>query len=315
MVANLKRWALALALLLLFWPALSTSAQGDVTLTALTIELWPEYDQPSMLVILRGTLAPSVALPATLTLHIPATAGGPSAVAGQDPAGQLFNIPFTATTVGETIAVQFEARQASFQLEYYDPGLVIVGQARDFAFRWPADFSAEAASLRVQEPPAARNLTAEPPISLAGSSDLGVNYYTAALGPIAVGQEVVVHLRYAKSTEALTVNNLNQPIDPPAMSASSPTATSQRLSPQILIGVGLGLLGVGLMGWGAAWLARDWRRSPGRRQQRPRAAVTSELRSAANDSARFCTQCGQPLTVGDRFCCQCGAPVRSTPTE
>lgn len=309
-----NRWAAVLGLLLLLWPTPLALAQTGPTLTALTIELWPEYDQPSMLVIMRGTLAPTVVLPTTIILHIPAAAGGPSAVAGQDPTGQLFNIPFTTAAVGDILTVQFEAQLASFQLEYYDPRLTTLGEMRDYTFGWQADFSAEAASLRVQEPPDARDLSAEPPVTWAGSSDLGVNYYTAALGPIAVGQDISVHLRYAKTTNALTISALNQPPGAPAMSDANPATVAWTPSPQLLIGAALGLVGIGMMGWGAVWLARSWRH-PARRRRPPRTTSTPMSSSVTNSSARFCTQCGQPHLAGDRFCRQCGAPVRSTPTD
>lgn len=315
---TLSRWAVVLGLLLVLWPAPLASAQAGLSLTALTIELWPEYDQPSMLVILRGTLASTVALPATVTLHLPAAVGGPSAVAGQDPAGQLFNIPFTTTTTGATIAVQFEVPLASFQVEYYDPGLTRLGNVRDYAFHWQADFSAEAATLRVQEPLEAGDLSAEPPVTLAGSSDLGVNYYTTALGAIRIGQTVSVHLRYTKATSALTTDNLNQPSVAPLPSEASQTTASWTPSPQVLIGGGLGLVGAGLVGWGVVWLVRDRSgglRRPRTRRSAPRLFASPALGGGLENTPNFCTQCGQSLETADRFCRHCGAPIRSTITE
>ena len=75
---------LALALMLL--PALGLAQGGGVPranprLASLNIEIWPEYDRPAALVILRAALAESVKLPATVTLKLPAASGGPSAVA------------------------------------------------------------------------------------------------------------------------------------------------------------------------------------------------------------------------------------------
>ena len=63
-ISRAGRWLLvALAALGLLRGALA-SAQTEVAVQALTIELWPEYDQPSVLVILRATLDPAVPLPA-----------------------------------------------------------------------------------------------------------------------------------------------------------------------------------------------------------------------------------------------------------
>ncbi|MBP8950216.1 MAG: hypothetical protein KBG73_15340, partial [Candidatus Promineofilum sp.] len=65
-----------LSLLLLFlFAALPVAAQTEVTqLDSLTVELWPDYDRPAMLVILTGTLPASATLPAAVTIPLPAGA-------------------------------------------------------------------------------------------------------------------------------------------------------------------------------------------------------------------------------------------------
>jgi hypothetical protein len=294
---------LLIALWLLPRPAL---AQEGVTLDALTIELWPEYDRPSVLVILRGTLAPSVRLPATVVVHIPAASGGPYAVAAQAPNGQLLTAPYTTAVSGDAIAVSLQTDQASFQLEYYDPGLTIAEAARDYTFRWVADFPSRAASLRVQEPVDTQALSAEPAVTLAGSSDLGLNYYTAPLGQLSAGQTISVTLRYTKTTARLSADAA-RPSDSvaPVATASAPATAPAWLGLNdttrvVLAGV-LGLLSLALIGWGVV----IWRRGAGepRRSRRAR-------EPAASEAARFCTQCGSPAVPGDQFCRQCGAKLR-----
>lgn len=298
-------------------PPRPAQAQSDITLNALTIELWPEYDQPSMLVILRGTLAPSVTLPTTVTVHIPSTSGGPSAVAAQDANGQLFDTVFTTTPAGETLAVQVQTSFASFQVEYYDPGLKITGEAREYPFQWVADFPVSAATVRVQEPIDARGLSAEPPITLAGSSGLGLNYYTASLGALSTGQNVFVHLRYTKSTSTLSVEKVG-PTPAQAAPAPGPTPRRLELSPTLLIGGGLGLLSLALMSWGVIGLVRSRRTDP--RWRRPGEPVPAPQHSpgpllSTHGTAQFCTQCGEPTLAGDRFCRNCGEPIRSPQAE
>ena len=80
--ARLRMVALALLLL----PALALAQaggapKGNPRLASLNIEIWPEYDRPAALVILRGALAEGVKLPAAVTLRLPAASGGPGAVA------------------------------------------------------------------------------------------------------------------------------------------------------------------------------------------------------------------------------------------
>ena len=59
----------------------SIHAQDEVRLAYLQVDLWPEYDRPEMLVILRASLAADVSLPVDVTFRIPAAVGDPNAVA------------------------------------------------------------------------------------------------------------------------------------------------------------------------------------------------------------------------------------------
>src|SRR5216684_8246734 len=44
-------------------------AQQSVGLASLEIALWPEFDKPSVLVIMNGQVAAGVVLPASLSIH------------------------------------------------------------------------------------------------------------------------------------------------------------------------------------------------------------------------------------------------------
>ena len=113
--------SLLIALILIFTvsPAL---AQTTSALSGMEIELWPEYDKPSMLVIFRGTIAPNVQLPATLTFEIPSKFT-PLAVAYRDQQGLLLDLKYTTTVGANTTAITFSVPTTSFQFEYYDSTL------------------------------------------------------------------------------------------------------------------------------------------------------------------------------------------------
>jgi hypothetical protein len=299
---------------------LPVQAQTTTTLSALRIELWPEFDRPAMLVILTGTLAPSVSLPATVTVHIPAASGGPSAVAMQDPSGKLLDAQSTATPSGDSLAVNLQTKFATFRVEYYDPALKIDGDVRDYTFQWTADFPVNAATLRVQEPAGAHGLSADPAVTREGPGDLGLNYYSAALGQLSAGQSVSLHLHYTKSTSTLSVDVVSKSTPAPL---AAPTKTEPprplELAPILLaVAAGIGLL---MIGGGVVALVRGSRSAPPRtsgvnrrrknRRQTPSVGMPPEARSPMPASPRFCTQCGQALLSGDRFCRNCGTPVRS----
>jgi hypothetical protein len=318
MTSRLLRLTGTLLILALSLGARPAHAQGTIILSTLTIELWPEFDKPATLVILKGTLAASVPLPAQLTLRIPAASGGPFAVAAADASGKLLNTQYTTTPSGDTIAINLTTDFPAFHIEYYDPALTITGEARDYTFQWTADYAVSAATVRVQEPVDARDLTAEPAVAPAGTADFGLNYYSASLGALPAGQSLSFHLRYSKSTPTLSseVVNKNTPVPLATPTVTQPLLPRSNLAPILLAaagGVGLLLIGFGV--WSFVRNRRETQTEHPRRRRRHAASDGDEPPTAphpeALTSARFCTQCGQPLLTGDRFCRNCGTPVRA----
>lgn len=312
-LATLARLGCALVMIWALSGVNVAAAQADVSLSALTIELWPEFDRPSVLVILRGTLAADVKLPVSITMHVPAESGGPSAVALQQTDGSLINAQYVTSDDAGAIAVTVQATTANFQIEYYDTGLKIADKARSFAFAWHSDWRVAAATLRIQEPRGASNLTGQPPVMLAGSSDLGLNYHTASLGALEVGQAVSTELHYDKATTELSVEEAPpMSIAPTAVVEAAMTPAAAPLSAgdwRVWLGGGLLIGAVGLAGWGAT----KWRktrtpvaptRSAPRVSVKPAAAPSQPVITATRN---FCTQCGRPLNQQDAFCRQCGA--------
>ena len=99
-----RRFILVFALLPLFYLAVppAARAQAPVTLEHLNVELWPEFDRPSaVLVLLEATLTAGTPLPATVELPMPAAAGIPHAVAKQGTDGQLYVADFTREVKGD----------------------------------------------------------------------------------------------------------------------------------------------------------------------------------------------------------------------
>jgi hypothetical protein len=314
------RWAApCLLAVLMLLPRGTAAAQAGISLSAATLEFWPEYDRPSMLVIFRGTLVSSVPLPATITLHIPAASKGPSAAAVVNANGQLVDAPFTTSVEGDTIAVVVQVQFASFQVEYYDPGLVINGETRTYYYSWTADFPVEVATLRVQEPADARNLKAEPPVALAGAGGLGLNYFTAALGKIAARQAVAVQLSYLKSSAGLTADQITPEAAAAVATAAQPgpqlvlARPGLNLSPEFWALGGASLLGLAVCAWSVWRLVRHQQQTPGR-TRRARRTVRSPLPEPTAPD-QFCTQCGHGVAATYRFCPNCGAPIRAKAGE
>lgn len=295
---------LALGLLIAPFPA---RAQTGLSLDALQIDLWPEFDQPSMLVILDGRLAAGVPLPAPITVRIPAAAGAPLAVATRDAAGTLLNADFTTAAQGDWIAVTLTTPTPGFRIEYYDPALKTTGAARAYQLNWISDYAVTAARVRVQQPVGATGLTGTPAIASLGSGEYNLTYYGADLGALTPGQAVSFSLTYTKGDTGLSA----AVVSPPEFSATpdlpAPPASSPGLN---LWALGAGVGGAALIGGGVYWYLQSRRapaEEPPKRRRRKKAAGPASPPTSEN---RFCHACGHALTAGDVFCRNCGARVR-----
>ncbi|MBW1994611.1 MAG: hypothetical protein JRI77_09195, partial [Deltaproteobacteria bacterium] len=74
----MKRIAIFFLLASTLLAPLTGNPQTDVsnvsTIDSLLVELWPDYDKASVLVLLTGALPPDTRLPASVTLPLPKTA-------------------------------------------------------------------------------------------------------------------------------------------------------------------------------------------------------------------------------------------------
>jgi len=70
---------IAFILLIVFFVSTTAAqAQDTPSFETITIDLWPEYDRESLLVIYKAELSPEITLPVDVTLRIPVEADGES---------------------------------------------------------------------------------------------------------------------------------------------------------------------------------------------------------------------------------------------
>ena len=258
-------------------------------LASLQIQIWPEFDRPAAaLVILHGELAPDVALPATVSLRIPATSGGPTAVAySAAPGAGVLNLKYDQSNAGDAIALSFKARQRFFHVEFYDP-LSLTGARRSYSYIWSAGLGADRLGVTVQEPAAASDLSVQPALGTDALVEDGLRYRSAELGPSPTGKQVLIKLGYTKSDPRTSADILGAAI--PEAPLAAPAGPSKKDLLLWLTGtvVLLVLSGIAV----ATWLNR--KRGP------------AEAKRVADQS---CPKCRAPHAPRDRFCSLCGAPL------
>lgn len=236
-------------------------------LERLEIAIWPEYDQPSVLVMLRGWLSPDTPLPTSVPLPIPTAAGAPSAVAKRFPGGDLLVAQYMLEPGEEVSTVYVSTDSPEIRLEYYVP-LDLSNEKRHYHFKWPGGLAAGRVVFEVMQPIGATGFVVQPASSAPALANDGLIYQREDLGPAAVEQTFTIEVDYNKTSPMLTASSLaptTQPPQPPGAQAplpaqSSAGATTQAGPPPsegispwlvpglIVIGVGLLLVFMALKG-------------------------------------------------------------------
>jgi hypothetical protein len=312
---NITRWWLALVLLmLLMLPAwLPASAQNEITLNQLEVDIWPEYDRQDVLVIYRLTLDENTTLPASLTFRIPVIAGDPYNVAVRDTDGLLYNVSFTRTVQDNWSLVRFITPSNEVQFEYYDPGLRKNETQRSYTYQWPGDYPVNSLSIQVQQPVGAHDMTITPALGSGQPGAGGLVYYTAVIGAVPAGNPFSVTVDYLKESQGLSVETLR--VEPPGPIDEQTTGrlTVNEVLPWVLGGTGMVLIGGGV--W---WYWQSGRGDrPGRgdkaddRKRHGRAVREMEMKpETAEESGVYCSQCGRRASPGDHYCRACGTRLR-----
>ncbi len=294
-------------------PGLAYAKQtGGVVLENVSVDIWPEYDKPSVLVIYHITLSDQVSLPADLGFQIPAAAGKPHAVAWQSPDKSTFDLKYETKTVGEWIEIQFSTPAPDVQIEYYDPGLKKTGNQRNFTFGWPGNYTVQNLSLQVQKPANATNMRFEPNIGSGRTGNFGLEYFSYLVGKVNAGTAFKLDMWYDKPDDTLTNSNQFQEAQP---NQPLNSGTPGRVALDQFLPWGVGGLGLLLIAAGSFWYWKTGRISSNRNtsgRARHAGKRTEKPVSTAESSgeATFCYQCGKKAAPGDAFCRACGTKLR-----
>jgi len=281
-------------------------AQNSLVFSALEVDLWPEYDRPSVLVIYHITLPANTSLPIDLTLRIPSAAGEPNAVAVRDANGGLFTITHTREVNGEWSAISFTPTMPEFQVEYYDPALTKQGNQRHYEYSWPGDYAVDSLTVEVQQPVGATEMQITPGMSSGTTKQDGLTYYTSKAGALPAGQEFKVAVDYQKNSDNLSAESLQ--IKPSAPVSTITPARSNLLAmlPWILGGLGVVLIVGGGVWW--YWQSGLGKSQPNAPHRRRKLVISQE--NELPEGHIYCHYCGKRALPGDRFCRTCGTRLR-----
>lgn len=305
----MHKWVLPLLLILsLFFP-LSGRAQDPITIDSLQVQIWPEYDQPSALIIYDMTLSANTTYPAALSVRIPLTAGDPNAVATRQPDGLFYDLQYTHQVTGDWSTINFSTTNSDIRLEFYDTSLQKEGTARHYQYVWSGDYAVSQFIIQVQQPLDATDMRISPSLGAGTTGSDNLTYFTQNIGTIPAGQKITITIDYQKSSDTLSAEDL--PVQP---SATIPQSSAPDLNVSTWLPWILGILGAGLIVGGIIWFWQTGRQQPFSRARRRRTRVrmaTPEVDTGSSETAIYCSQCGKRALPGDQFCRYCGTQIRS----
>ncbi len=288
------------------WSANIATAQTTLDLANLEVDIWPEYDRPSVLIIYRITLSPDVGLPANVRLRIPAVSGEPNAVAAKQLDGGLYSLAYERQVNGEWAYIDFTATLPDLQVEYYDPQIQRQGNARQYEFLWPGDYNVDSLSVQVQQPVDAYDLRTSPGLGSAVVGQDGLQYFGAEVGALDADQTFDIAVEYIKDTTTLTAESLQvQPSAPVDITTAGWQSQLVAALPW-----GLGILGVVLIVGGGLWYWQSGRGEEQRAKPRRRRKTSVQTETILDEEHFYCHQCGKRASSNDRFCRSCGTRLR-----
>jgi hypothetical protein len=283
------------------WISFPAQALNETQLSSVNVEIWPEYDQPAVLVILHISLSTAETLPAILNLRVPAKADV-FAVAVSDTASGLLNAPYDRTVEGSWASLKITANSRDVQVEYYEP-LVKNGTTRQIVYEWTGDYGVDTFTVTLQQPVDATDMVTDPVLTKGSLDQDGFIYFRSTPQPLAAGQSFTLTADYQKASESLSITGL--PVQPtqPLDTSTTGRVTMSGILPLVLAGIGGALVVVGIVGGLYLW-RNGTRRTPSSRKRH----VQSQPANENNDV--YCNRCGKRAQPGDVFCRTCGMRLK-----
>ncbi len=297
-----------LGCLFLAAPTPVNAVAGEITISSLQIDIWPEYDRPAVLVTYRIRLSNNTILPASLSISIPKEASRPSRLAVQELDGMYYDINFAATDLDEEVIITFTTPSQDILIEYYDPRLVFTDTFRNYVLEWKNPYLVNALTIRVQEPVNTISMSLSPDMGSSRTGQDGLDYFLYLAGSLDAGRSFVIAMEYEKPDFLLSSGLQSvSPIDPVNPRTKGRTTISRAVPWAAAI------LGIILIVSGGLWYWQIGKRVPSRVVE---ASVISkngpsikQAQQLISQTYIYCTHCGKRMQRSDKYCRECGKEI------
>ena len=282
--------------------AVRAQANG-LHITRLQLSVWPEYDDPRVLVIMRGELAPGVPFPTQINLPVPPDAEiiGAGMISEL---GELLLQPHRVVSGGTSPTLEITLPSRRFFAElYYDP-FETSGDTKRFSYTFRAPYPIGQLDVDVQQPYTASDFAVEPPAMTQESEGRDTTYHRFAYRDVAPGQETSFVVSYVKADEQPSVPKADKP---QADGAEHKGPQDRKV---IYSAVLAGVVAAYVLAY-LLWVAYRRRRTGVTAAEPATLAISAPPTPtpAAPATSNFCSQCGRALNTDYAFCPGCGHAI------
>ena len=296
------RQLLPLIILLLAVP-LAMAQEPASTLDSLYVAFWPDYDDPSVLVLLTGTLPADASFPAEVTIPLPPQAeiNAVARVTEEGMADTEYEVE------GDTLTLI--TPDPRFRVEYYAP-YEEDGDSHTFDFVWNADFDVQEFTAEIQQPVNATRLTTQPAAANVDTSPSdGLTYHALPTRALPAGTTYEMSFQYDMADPGLTAGGPAQTAPGTAPLTEEPRDTFSSIN-WLLVVAGVAILALVIA---VTWLVAT--RNGGKGKRRRSGKSRKPLKPTPKERTtqiKFCHNCGAQTEKGDTFCRKCGTPLKQS---
>jgi hypothetical protein len=292
----------------------------DLVMARLRLSIWPEYDDPRVLIMLRGEMTPRQAFPASIVLPIPKGAEiiGAGMISEQN---ELLLHPHQVFPGNTQDTLQLNLPVPRFFVELYYNPFTTSGPEKRFFYPAPTTYPIELFEVDIQQPLKATAFTLDPAPMARVTDNQGLTYHQFTYRNVDKGQSQIFTIAYTKTATTPSVSK-QQP-------TSQPTAGARARSDNTLVVLSI-LAGAIVLFTGCAWLMqraqRPYMAAPPapvpsvsmadtllsllQEETQPQGTVEVPPTLPQTRTINFCANCGRKLLPDDRFCSECGKPIK-----
>jgi mono/diheme cytochrome c family protein len=283
-------------------PAAAPSS-ADLRIVRMRLSIWPEYDDPRVLILIRGEAAPASAFPTTITLPVPKHAEliGAGLISEQN---TLLNHPYQLVPGDAHDTLELNLPVPRFFVEWYHDPYTTTGRAseKQFTYSLRLPYPLDQLAVDIQQPYEATDFRTDPQAEQQSTGAQGGVFHQFSYSDLQPSQDVTFTITYVKTTDRPSVQKqqANAGASPPSTVWGNPTTLAFAI-----------LAGVTAIYASGAVLWRHYRQ-----RHETAAATAPPPRSVAATpalphTANFCSSCGRKLQPNDAFCAGCGRSLQN----